>query len=145
MNQYEARRPAICMRTALFAVILLAAGPMAAVASAADPAAAPAPSPSTLFAVEVTTGPGWDKSKPPTEQVFFREHSAHLKRLRDEGRIVVGARYSDKGLLVFRAASADEVREWMAADPSMQAGTFTNTVHPFNVFYPGELAAPPRR
>lgn len=47
-------------------------------------------------------------------------------------------------LLVFRAASADEVRAWMAGDPSMQAGTFTNTVHPINVFYPGELEAPPR-
>ena len=75
----------------------------------------------------------------------YEKLMADLKRLRDEGRIVVGARYSDKGLLVFRAASADEVREWMAGDPSMQAGTFTNTVHPFNVFYPGELAAPPRR
>ncbi len=138
-------RSAVRACIALFAAVLLAAGPLAAVASAADPVTAPAPPPPTLFAVEVTTGPGWDKSRPPTEQAFFREHSAHLKRLRDEGRIVVGARYSDKGLLVFRAASADEVREWMAGDPSMQAGTFTNTVHPFNVFYPGELAAPPRR
>ncbi|MBN8481230.1 MAG: hypothetical protein J0L88_06510 [Xanthomonadales bacterium] len=129
------------MHVALSAMLLLGAGTMGALA---DPPAAQATA-TALFAVEVTTGPGWDKAKPPGEQAFFREHSAHLKRLRDEGRIVVGARYSDKGLLVFRATSADEVRAWMAGDPSMQAGTFASEVHPFNVFYPGQLDAPPRR
>jgi len=90
-----------------------------------------------LFAVEVTTGPGWDDSKAPNEQAFFKEHSANLKRLRGEGHIIMGARYSDKGLLIFSALSMDDVRAMMDQDPSMTAGTFVYAVHAFNVFYPG--------
>ncbi len=98
-----------------------------------------------LFAVEITTGPNWDPSKAPTEQSHFRDHSAHLKKLRDAGHIVMGARYSDKGLLVFTATSASEVKALMEQDPSMAAGTFKYGVHDFNVFYSGTLQARPRR
>ncbi len=90
----------------------------------------------TLFAVQVTVGPSWDSSKAPGEQAFFREHSANLKKLREAGVIVMGARYSDVGLLVFAASSAEAVHEMMQQDPSIDAGTFRYTVHPMNVFYP---------
>lgn len=90
-----------------------------------------------LFAVEIKVGPNWDSAKSPYEQAFFQEHSANLKRLREAGHIVMGARYSDIGLIVFSASSADEVRVHMSQDPSMTAGTFQYEVHPFNVFYPG--------
>jgi uncharacterized protein YciI len=99
------------------------------------------PAPLALFAVEVRTGPAWDPSRPPNEQAFFKEHSAGLKRLREAGRIVAGVRYSDVGLLLFSAASVEEVRALMDQDPSMQAGTFRYEVHPANVFYPGTLEA----
>ena len=105
-------------------------------------AQAPAPAADTrLFAVEVKTGPKWDAARAPLEQPFFREHSAHLRQLRDAGHIVVGARYSDKGLLVISAASQAAVRALMDPDPSMVHGTFTYEVHDFNVFYPGTLPA----
>jgi uncharacterized protein YciI len=90
-----------------------------------------------LFAVEIRIGPNWDSSKPPNEQEFFSEHSANLKRLRDAGHIAMGARYSDIGLIIFSASSADEVRALMSQDPSMTAGTFKYEVHVLNVFYPG--------
>lgn len=96
-----------------------------------------------LFAVEIKVGPNWDSSKAPNEQVFFREHSANLKRLRDEGHIVMGARYSDIGLVVFSARSKGEVRGRMDSDPSMTAGTFVYEVHAFNVFYSGMVQARP--
>lgn len=92
-----------------------------------------------LFAVEIKTGPNWDSSKSPNEQEFFSEHSANLKRLRESGHIVMGARYSDIGLIIFSAKSADEVRALMSQDPSMTAGTFKYEVHVFNVFYPGQV------
>lgn len=63
-----------------------------------------------LYAVEIKIGPTWEPAKPPGEQAFFREHSAHLKRLRDAGHIVMGARYADKGLVVFGAKSAADVK-----------------------------------
>lgn len=98
-----------------------------------------------LFAVEIKTGPTWDHSKPPGEQAFFREHSAHLKVLRDAGHIVIGARYSDKGLVVFTAKSSADVKALMEQDPSMSAGTFVYEIHDFNVFYSGTLQSRPRR
>lgn len=90
-----------------------------------------------LFAVEIKVGPNWDDSKSPYEQAFFQEHSANLKSLREAGHIVMGARYSDIGLVVFSAKSAEDVMAMMSQDPSMSAGTFKYEVHVFNVFYPG--------
>ena len=109
-----------------------------------NPASSP-PSEARLFAVEIKTGPNWDPAKPPNEQIYFRDHSAHLKKLRDAGHIVMGARYSDKGLLVVSASSASEVKMMIELDPSMAAGTFKFEVHDFNVFYPGTLQTRPRR
>lgn len=93
-----------------------------------------------LFAVEVTVGPNWDTAKAPNEQAYFKEHSENLKQLRDAGHIVMGARYSDIGLVIFSAESADGVRAFMERDPSMNAGTFKYEVHPFNAFYPGTIS-----
>lgn len=113
----------------------------------AQSAAAPAPARGELplFAIEIKVGPKWDASKPPQDQLYFREHSANLRRLRESGNIVLGARYSDKGLVVVAAASAEEARQMMDGDPSIAAGTFVFEVHPFSVFYPGTVEARPRR
>ncbi|MGH6624123.1 MAG: YciI family protein, partial [Burkholderiaceae bacterium] len=100
---------------------------------------------SPLFAVEIRTGPTWDSSKKPQEQLHFREHSANLKRLRDEGHLLVGARYSDKGLLVMAGATEAEVRAQMDVDPSIQSQVFAYDIHPFRVFYPGCIGAPKAR
>ena len=91
----------------------------------------------TWFAVEISVGPGWDESISPYEQAYFKEHSAHLAELRQAGHIVMGARYSDVGLLVVQALAAEDVRDLMDGDPSMKAGTFQYEVYPMNVFYPG--------
>jgi len=101
--------------------------------------------PAVLFAVEFRTGKNWDKTKRPLEQAYFSEHSANLKRLRDTGRLVVGARYSDKGLVVLTADSEADVRALIDADPSVQNQVFDYDVHPFHVFYRGCLEAPKRR
>lgn len=99
----------------------------ASIASEAEP---------SLFAVEIKTGPNWDTSKAPYEQAFFKEHSENLQRLRSEGRIVMGARYSDIGLIIFSAGSAEEVASMLDEDASMTAGTFVYEVHAINIFYP---------
>jgi len=91
----------------------------------------------TWFAVEIITGPNWDPQLEAHEQAFFKDHSAHLQKLRAAGHIVMGTRYSDIGLLVFRSASIDAINKLMYVDPSMQAGTFSYEVHVMNVFYPG--------
>ena len=121
------------------------ASPPATGPAAANPPAAPPPTALPLFAVELRTGARWDHTRPAHEQAHFREHSANLKRLRDQGHIVLGARYSDKGFLVVAGATAAAVRELMEADPSIQAQVFAFDLHEFRVFYPGCVAAPARR
>lgn len=119
-----------------------APSPMAAQAAPPGPAAAGAALP--LYAIEIKIGAAWDPNKAPQDQAHFREHSAHLKRLRDQGVLVMGARYADKGLVVLRAASESEAHLLMKDDPSMQAGVFTYELHPFRVFYSGTVSVPAR-
>jgi uncharacterized protein YciI len=125
-------------------VLLLCMG-LGAGASRAETPPAPAEVETLpLFAVEVRVGPKWDPSKKPHEQALFREHSANLKVLREAGHLVVGARYSDVGLVILAAESEEAARAMIDADPSIAAGTFTYRIHPFNVFYPGTLRSPVR-
>lgn len=128
--------------------MMMAVASMLAILALASPALGQTAAPAAelkLFAVEIRTGPKWDPSKPPQDQGYFREHSANLKRLRDAGSLVMGARYSDKGLLVLAAPSIADARLMMEGDPSIGAGTFVFDVHDFNVFYPGTVQAAPRR
>lgn len=102
---------------------------------AADPTpAAPAPK---LYAVTITTGPGWDGQKAPNEQKFFKEHSANLARMRAESTLVLGGRYAEKGLLLMRAPDEAAVRAQLAQDPSITAGTFQALIEEFRPFYHG--------
>ncbi len=134
--------PFTSRRALALAIVGLAALQVAEAQPASSPAATPE---SLLFAVEIKVGPKWDQSKSPQEQAFFREHSANLRRMREAGILLMGARYSDKGLIVVAATSAAEARAQMEQDPSIAAGTFVFEVHPFNVFYAGELKSRARR
>ena len=88
-----------------------------------------------LFAVRFTTGPNWDETRPANEQEHFRDHSANLSQLRKQGRIVLGARYGEVGLVVLKARSIEEARSFIDRDPSIKAGIFRYSVDEFNVFY----------
>lgn len=104
--------------------------------------AEPAPPAEKLFAVTFTVGPAWDASKPFAAQAHSREHSANLMRLRAEGLALLGGRYSDKGLLIVRAASETAVRAELAKDPSIAAGTFQATVEEYRPFFHGDTKPP---
>ena len=111
-----------------------------AFAQAAPASAASAPAAAkNLFAVEIRTGPQWNAALAPGQQPLMREHSANLRKLRDEGRIRIGARYGEVGLVVLEAATIEEARAWMEADPAMRAGTFRFGIHPLGVFYGGTV------
>src|SRR5687768_6139608 len=51
----------------------------------------PAP-PEKFFLVQFTVGEAWAAEKAPHEQAHFAEYSANLKRLRTEGKLVLGGR-----------------------------------------------------
>ncbi len=131
-------------RRSLLAVSML--GAPLVLASASAPQGEPKPAiptrPSPLFAVEFRIGPKWDTTKAPGEQLHFADHSANLKRLRDAGSLLLGARYSDKGLVILSAATEVEARAMIDADASVQGGTFVYELHKFGVFYPGCVGKP---
>jgi hypothetical protein len=126
------------------AAALMLALPVA-VAWSQNSAGGPQPSQLPLFVVEIQVGRSWDQSKPASAQLRFKEHSANLKRLRDAGQLVMGARYSDKGLLVLAAASEAAARQELDADPSFKAATFQYQIYPLNVFYPGMVTPPVKK
>ncbi len=105
------------------------------------PKAAPAEAPraTAAYLVVFSLGPAWDRAKPPAEQAGFHEHGRNLKRLRDEGRIALGARYADKGMIVLHAGSEAAARTEIASDPGVLAGLFTFEVNELRPFYAGCL------
>lgn len=135
-------------RHALTAALALPTTAMWQSAAAQSNAPASAPAAATprgaLFAVEFRLGAKWDASKKPHEQAYFREHSANLKRLRDDGRLVMGARYADKGFVLLAAVSQAEAQGWIEADPAVQNQMFAYDIHPFQVFYAGCVELPKR-
>jgi len=96
----------------------------------------------SLFAVLFRTGPAWRADRSPTEQEHFQTHSRNLGRLRQEGRIVLGGRYGEVGLIVVRAANRDEARGFFAADSSVAKGVFTAEILPWRTLFPGAVPAP---
>ena len=106
-----------------------------AAALAANATAAEAPPPA-LFVVHFETGPNWNKSLAPKDQPSFREHSANLNRLRDEGIIVFGARYDDLGMVFLKVDTLDRAKSLMEADPGVRSGIFSYRAAPLRVFYP---------
>lgn len=89
-----------------------------------------------LFVVHFSTGPNWDTALAPNQQTAFGEHSANLNRLRQENRIVFGARYSEFGMIFVSANSLQEVDELIGRDPGVVAEIFIFTAAKLNVFYP---------
>ncbi len=133
-------------RAVIKSALALGMVPLNAATAQTPPADVPAERPETsLFAVELRTGPSWDPAKQAHEQAHFREHSSNLRRLREQQSLVLGARYSDKGLIVLAAANEQEARKLMEQDPAIQNQVFAYTLSPFAVFYAGCVQVPKRR
>lgn len=89
------------------------------------------------FIAIFSLGAKWEKDKPAHEQPHFKEHSANLQKLRQEKKIVLGARYADKGVIILAARDAAEARAWLANDPMVVHELFNLEIHPFSPFYTG--------
>lgn len=98
--------------------------------------------PAEFFVVIFSLGEAWQKDKPAHEQPYFKEHSANLKRLRQEQKILIGGRYSDKGMLLLTAANEAAARAEFEADPMLRAKLFVLELYPFMPFYKGCIETP---
>lgn len=91
------------------------------------------------FALTYTVGTNWDTTLTASQQPYFKDHSAHLKKLMENGKIAIGARYGDKGLIILKVKDESEARGLVEEDVSVQNKTFEASILPFNVFYFGCL------
>lgn len=82
----------------------------------------------------------------PAEEVaaHLEEHRAYLRRAIAAGQLIVsGRRLDDGGGVIFvRAASDDDVRALVAADPFGQHGIATHQVIPFAALWNSPTFAP---
>jgi len=101
--------------------------------AASTGATAPAP----LFIVHFTIGENWDPNKPAKEQKYFAQHSENLRALRASDKLLLGARYADKGMIILRATDEVEARKLIEQDSTVVHHVFDFTVHPFQPFYDG--------
>jgi uncharacterized protein YciI len=92
-----------------------------------------------LFVMMYTTGPGWDPALPPAQQPHFAQHSANLTRLRQDGRIVMGGRFGQWGLILVRAADEASAQALFAADSALVAGTFRGELQRWSTIYEGSV------
>lgn len=92
-----------------------------------------------LFVALYTTGSSWDAEKSPNNQPYFKDHSSFLSRLRKEGVIVMGARYSDTGMIVVKSENLEVATNLIQSDIAIENKLFNVEVHPFNAFYKGCL------
>ena len=75
--------------------------------------------PRLFFLVLRRIGPEWDASKPMEEQTGWPEHAAFMEGLVESGGLLLGGPLADEErvVLVFQAASGDDVRALLARDP----------------------------
>jgi len=96
----------------------------------------------SLFIVTYTVGSSWDANKQPNEQLYFKEHSAILSKLRKEGVIKAGARFADKGMIVITANSFTTAKKIILSDIAVVNKLFDADIQKLNVFYEGCLERP---
>lgn len=96
----------------------------------------------SLYIVIYTTGSLWDNIKSPTEQPYFKEHSATLSKLRKEGVIKAGARYAEKGIIFISAPTLQAAKEIILSDQAVANKLFNADVQKLNVFYDGCIEKP---
>ncbi|NUO79687.1 hypothetical protein HUU05_06400 [candidate division KSB1 bacterium] len=93
--------------------------------------------PSAFFIAIFSLGEAWQKDKPAHEQLYFKEHSANLKRLRQEKKLLLGGRYSDKGMIIISAENENAARAEFENDPMLANRLFDLELYPFSPFYKG--------
>jgi len=108
------------------ALALLQAGP------------APAQAPMKLIPYQLVMlkkGPAAATMTSPDGQKIVQQHVAYMYKLGADGKSMAAGPFSDggeiQGILIVKAATADEAREIESADPAVKAGVFTVEVASF--------------
>lgn len=91
------------------------------------------------FIVLYSVGEAWDTTKQFYEQKHFEDHSDFLGNLRKNKKIPIGARYSDKGMIILKAKNESDAIKIMEGDVSVKNKLFRFELNEMDVFYEGCL------
>ena len=86
-------------------------------------------------------GPTWSPDSTPEIAALQEAHLGNLRRLRDEGKLILNGPLLDsfqlsgeiRGIGVLKAASMSEAREWIGTDPMVKAGRLVFELHAWMV------------
>lgn len=86
-------------------------------------------------------GPAWSADSTPEIDVLQEAHLANLRRLGDEGKLVLNGPLLDslelsgeiRGIGVLKAKSLTEAREWISTDPMVKVGRLVFELHAWMV------------
>ena len=80
-------------------------------------------------------GPKWDATKEAERNAVLQQHVGNVMALLSSGKAVVAGPFGDDtdlaGIFVLRAATADEAKAWIDADPAVKAGLMISEMHPW--------------
>lgn len=91
----------------------------------------------STFALMLVHGPGWDATRPIREQDAWDGHAAFMDALVDDGFIVLGGPLGpgERTLHLVQAASEQEIRTRMAADPWASMGLLrVGSIEPWSLW-----------
>ena len=93
------------------------------------------------FIAEYTTGKKWDKELDFSQQPHAGAHSRFLSSLRNKGVIELGARYEDKGIIVFTSTDLQAATSLIKSDSAVAHQLFDVNVNEISFFYEGCIAS----
>jgi uncharacterized protein YciI len=80
-------------------------------------------------------GPQWEATKEAERGAILRQHVESVIELLNSGKAVVAGPLTDDGdlagIFILRAASADEAKAIVGADPAVKAGLMISEMHPW--------------
>src|SRR6266536_383132 len=92
-------------------------------------------------------GPKWETTKADERNAIVQQHLANVVWLLDSGKAVIAGPFDDDtdlaGIFILRAASADEAKSWIDADPAVKAGFMVAEMHSWwseDIFKKGSTA-----
>ncbi len=92
-------------------------------------------------------GPKWDTARAEDRNAILQQHLANVLSLLDSGKAVIAGPFGDDsdlaGIFILRAASADEAKSWVDADPAVKAGLMIGEMHSWwseDIFKKGSTA-----
>lgn len=121
------------------AAVLLAGATLAPAAIAQEAARAPASGPRQfVYVLRLVPRLHDDAAWTEADQAAVTRHFEHLRRATADGKVVLAGRTLEPGartfgLVIFEAADDAEAQRFMQADPAVEAGVMTATLHPYAV------------